>query len=104
MHRTVGSILLTFVFFYCGRAWINGIQSKYLSNLASFVQTKSFRVKEHFEYVDQLFVLKQLLRFKILLYLFFFSQIYESAKAIFFYSLNFKNETGVVLRLYGQVS
>lgn len=79
------------------------MQKKYLANLSSFARTNSFRVREPVEYVDQLFVLKQLLRFKMLLYLFLFSQIYDTAKAMFFYQLNVENTNGMTLRLYGEV-
>ena len=39
----------------------------------------------------------------MLLFLFIFSQIYDTAKAMFFYKLNFENQNDLMLRLYGEV-
>ena len=96
--------MVSVVFFFTGLNWINKIQTKYMMTLNSFAKTASFQMTEKHEFKDQLFVLKQILKFKILLFLFFFSQVYDCVKAGFFYALNIDEPTGIQLRLYGMVS
>lgn len=102
LEKTLVSVAVSVLFFLVGRAWINSIQAQILRSLSSFAKSSSYQVKEQGDFVDQLFVLKQLLRFKILLYLFFFSQVYDAVKSGFVYVLNLQSGLDYPLKIFGQ--
>lgn len=77
---------------------------KYFQELHNFKGSKGMKLRDSMEYIDKLFLIKQLLKFRMLLYIFFFSQLYTYLKGIFFYLLNANSPTDACLFLYGSVS
>lgn len=103
-EKTAVYALVTTLFFAFGLAEVNSVQAASLKKLSNCVKQDSFGEKQNLDYQDQTYVVKQLLRFKVLLYLFFFSQFYDVIKAVFVYGLNLEANMNFALRLYGQDS
>ena len=90
-YRIAISLGASFCFFALGKLWIDGVDARYFGELGRFRGPKGQHVRDSIGYVDRLFLVKQLLKFRMLIYVFFFSQLYGNTKALFFYYLNFEN-------------
>jgi hypothetical protein len=95
---------MVFLFFGIGKNWIDFVDKKFFGDLHNYKgSSKGLRLKDSMAYVDKLFLIKQLLKFRMLLYIFFFSQIYTYMKGIFSYLLNSGKQSTACLMLYGSV-
>lgn len=79
------------------------VEQKYFSRLLRFQPNGRANFRDSMACVDKLFLMKQLFKFKILLYLFFLAQLYATMKSLFFYVLNMNSPTSSCLMLYGEV-
>lgn len=104
LWRTILGLPMIVFFFFIGRNWIDFVDYKYFQELHNFKGSKGMKLRDSMEYIDKLFLIKQLLKFRMLLYIFFFSQLYTYLKGIFFYLLNANSPTDACLFLYGSVS
>lgn len=108
MNLILGSSICSLIFngliFAIGKRWVDFVDHKFFGKLMKFSPTAKTKLKESMVCVDKLFLMQQLLKFRILLFLFFLSQIYMSAKGLFFYFLNIGKTSESCLMVYGQVS
>ena len=93
--------ILTFL--YLANSWINSIINNCFSELS---KSKKKNSKNSLTFINKNNLIKRLLQFKILLYVFFFAQIYNIIKTLFFYFLNQNYEKQnpqdkICLSLYG---
>ena len=102
-YRIIANSVTCLGFYALGKRWIDSVDERYFGELNRFRGQKSMRLQDSIDYVDRLFLVKQLLKFRMLLCVFFFSQLYCIMKAVFFYSLNRNNPTGECLSLTGVV-
>lgn len=80
------------------------MDSKYFGDINSYKSTRGLQFNESISYIDKLFLIKQLLKFRILLYLFLFSQMYFYIKGFFLYQLNANFGQPETLQLFNKDS
>ena len=98
----VGTISI-FTFLILANAWINKLIDNCFSELG---KEKKKNFKNSLTFINKNNLIKRLLQFKILVYVYFFAQIYNIIKTVFFYFLNQNYdsenyEDKVCLSLYG---
>ncbi len=104
LGRSIACLILNGLLFTVGKRWVDFVDQKFFGKLMKFRADGRSKLKQSMVCVDKLFLMQQLLKVRILLYLFFFSQIYTNVKGLFFYFINLGKDSDSCLMLYGQVS
>ena len=87
------NLICIFIFLYIANSWVNSLIRKYFSE---------FNIKKNNElrFVNKHSLLERLLKFRLLIFIYFFLTNYYTMKIIFFYFLNFGNDFSICFNLY----